>query len=64
MAKKDKHVSETPATAAVRERGIVVQRTRLRVRGARRHGRIGGQLGVDEHAVVKTLVMQGRSASR
>ena len=58
MAKKDKHVSETPATAWLRERGIVFSE---HVYEYVEHGgtaESARQLGVDEHAVVKTLVMQ------
>jgi Cys-tRNA(Pro) deacylase len=55
---KPKHVSETPATQALRRAGVVfgehpydyVERG-----GTTESAR---QLGVDEHAVVKTLVMQ------
>jgi len=58
MAKKDKHVSETPATAWLRERGITFSE---HVYEYVEHGgtaESARQLGVDEHAVVKTLVMQ------
>ena len=58
MAKKDKHVSETPATAWLRERGIVFTE---HVYEYVEHGgtaESARQLGVDEHAVIKTLVMQ------
>ena len=58
MAKKDKHVSETPATAWLREHGIAFTE---HVYDYVEHGgtaESARQLGVDEHAVVKTLVMQ------
>lgn len=58
MAKKDKHVSETPATAWLREHGIVFSE---HVYEYVEHGgtaESARQLGLDEHAVVKTLVMQ------
>ncbi len=58
MAKKDKHVSETPATAWLRERGITFTE---HVYEYVEHGgtaESAKQLGLDEHAVVKTLVMQ------
>ncbi len=58
MAKKDKHVSETPATAWLRERGIAFTE---HVYDYVEHGgtaESAKQLGLDEHAVVKTLVMQ------
>jgi Cys-tRNA(Pro) deacylase len=56
--KRDKHVSETPATAWLRAHGIVFTE---HVYDYVEHGGTGEsarQLGVDEHAVVKTLVMQ------
>ena len=62
MAKKDKHVSETPATQWLRQRGIVFGE---HVYDYVDHGGTGEsarQLGVDEHAVVKTLVMQDERA--
>ena len=62
MAKKDKHVSETPATAWLRERGISFTE---HVYEYVEHGgtaESAKQLGVDEHAVVKTLVMQDERA--
>jgi len=57
MAKKDKHVSETPATAWLREHGIPFSE---HVYDYVEHGgtaESARQLGVEEHAVVKTLVM-------
>ena len=62
MAKKDKHVSETPATQWLRAQGVVFTEHPYD------YGDHGGtaesarQLGVDEHAVVKTLVMQDDKA--
>jgi Cys-tRNA(Pro) deacylase len=58
MAKKDKHVSETPATAWLREHGVVFSE---HVYDYVEHGGTGEssrQLGLSEHEVVKTLVMQ------
>jgi Cys-tRNA(Pro) deacylase len=58
MAKKDKHVSETPATAWLREHGIAFTE---HVYDYVDHGgtaESAKQLGLHEHAVVKTLVMQ------
>jgi Cys-tRNA(Pro) deacylase len=58
MAKKDKHVSETPATAWLRARQIVFSE---HVYDYVEHGgtaESARQLGVAENAVVKTLVMQ------
>jgi Cys-tRNA(Pro) deacylase len=58
MAKKDKHVSATPATEWLRAHGIAF------TEHAYDYVEHGGttesarQLGVDEHAVIKTLVMQ------
>ncbi len=58
MAKKDKHVSETPATAWLRGHGIVFTEhvyEYLEHGGTQESSR---QLGVSEHEVIKTLVMQ------
>ena len=58
MAKKDKHVSETPATQMLRRAGIAFTEhpyDYVEHGGTTESAR---QLGVDEHAVVKTLVMQ------
>ncbi|MBK7530695.1 Cys-tRNA(Pro) deacylase [Piscinibacter sp.] len=58
MAKKDKHVSETPATAWLRAHGIVFTE---HVYEYVEHGgteESSRQLGVSEHEVIKTLVMQ------
>lgn len=63
MAKKDsKHVSETPATQLLRRQGIVFTE---HVYDYVDHGgtaESSRQLGVEEHAVVKTLVMQDDKA--
>jgi Cys-tRNA(Pro) deacylase len=62
MAKKDKHVSETPATQALRRAGIVFTEHPY---GYVEHGgtaESAKQLGVDEHSVIKTLVMQDDKA--
>ena len=62
MAKKDKHVSETPATAWLKAQGVAYSEHPYN------HVDHGGtaesarQLGVDEHAVIKTLVMQDDKA--
>ncbi len=58
MTKKDKHVSETPATAWLREHGVVFTE---HVYDYVEHGgteESAKQLGVPEHEVIKTLVMQ------
>jgi Cys-tRNA(Pro) deacylase len=63
MARKDtRHVSETPATAWLRGRGIDFSE---HVYDYVEHGgtaESAQQLGVEEHAVVKTLVMQDERA--
>jgi Cys-tRNA(Pro) deacylase len=58
MAKKNAHVSETPATQSLRRAGVAFSE---HVYDYVEHGgtaESARQLGVDEHAVVKTLVMQ------
>jgi len=58
MAKKSHHVSETPATQFLRRAGVDFSE---HVYDYVEHGgtaESARQLGVDEHAVVKTLVMQ------
>ena len=58
MAKKPTHISETPATAWLRSHAIAFSE---HVYDYVEHGgtaESARQLGVDEHAVVKTLVMQ------
>jgi Cys-tRNA(Pro) deacylase len=62
MAKKDKHVSETPATQWLRAQGVSFTE---HVYNYVDHGgtaESARQLGVDEHQVVKTLVMQDEHA--
>jgi Cys-tRNA(Pro) deacylase len=58
MAKKDKHVSETPATAVLKRAGVAWTE---HVYDYVEHGgtaESARQLGLAEHEVVKTLVMQ------
>ena len=58
MAKKTARVSETPATQTLRRAGIAFSKhiyEYLEHGGTAESAR---QLGVDEHAVIKTLVMQ------
>ena len=58
MSKKRAHVSETPATAWLRRQGVAFTE---HVYDYVEHGgtaESARQLGVDEHDVVKTLVMQ------
>ena len=62
MAKKTAHVSETPATAFLRGRGVSFSE---HVYDYVEHGgteESARQLGVSEHQVVKTLVMQDDKA--
>jgi len=62
MSKKSSHVSETPATQALKRAGIAFTE---HVYDYVEHGgtsESSKQLGVDEHAVVKTLVMQDERA--
>ena len=62
MAAKKTHVSETPATQLLRKRGVAFA---VHVYEYVEHGGTAGsarQLGVGEHEVVKTLVMQDEAA--
>jgi len=62
VAKKGAHVSETPATQFLRRHGVVFTE---HVYEYVEHGgtaESSRQLGVEEHAVVKTLVMQDERA--
>ena len=62
MAKKGTHVSETPATHLLRRHGVSFTE---HVYDYVEHGgtaESARQLGVDEHSVVKTLVMQDEHA--
>ena len=62
MSKKTAHVSETPATQFLRQHGVAFTE---HVYEYVEHGgtaESSKQLGVDEHAVVKTLVMQDEKA--
>ena len=62
MAKKTTHVSETPATQFLRAQGVDFTEhpyDYVEHGGTTESAR---QLGVDEHAVVKTLVMQDQDA--
>ncbi|MDX3904442.1 MAG: Cys-tRNA(Pro) deacylase [Pigmentiphaga sp.] len=59
---KPKHVSETPATQFLRQRGVAFTE---HVYEYVEHGGTGEsarQLGVDEHTVVKTLIMEDDAA--
>ncbi|MGQ3051494.1 MAG: Cys-tRNA(Pro) deacylase [Roseateles sp.] len=62
MSKKSTHVSETPATQALKRAGVAFTE---HVYDYVEHGgtaESSRQLGVEEHAVVKTLVMQDEKA--
>lgn len=58
MARKARHVSETPATAWLRSHGIAFTEHPYDYVEHGGAAESAHQLGVDEHAVVKTLVMQ------
>jgi Cys-tRNA(Pro) deacylase len=63
MARKDaKHTSETPATAWLRRHGIAFTEHAYDYVEHGGTAESARQLGVDEHAVVKTLVMQDERA--
>jgi Cys-tRNA(Pro) deacylase len=62
MAKKNQHVSETPATQALRRAGVAFTEHPYDYVEHGGTSESARQLGVDEHAVVKTLVMQDERA--
>ena len=62
MARKDKHVSETPATQMLRGAGIAFTEHPYDYVDHGGTAESAKQLGVDEHSVVKTLVMQDDKA--
>ena len=62
MAKKDKHVSETPATQMLRRHGVDFSEHPYEYVDHGGTAESARQLGWDEHAVVKTLVMQDQDA--
>lgn len=62
MARKDKHVSETPATQWLRRQGVAFSEHPYNYVEHGGTAESARQLGVDEHAVVKTLVMQDERA--
>lgn len=62
MAKKDKHVSETPATAWLRARGVAFTEHPYDYVEHGGTAESARQLGLDEHMIVKTLVMQDEKA--
>ncbi len=62
MAKKDKHVSETPATQFLKAAGIVYTEHPYDYVDHGGTAESAKQLGVPEHEVIKTLVMQDDKA--
>jgi Cys-tRNA(Pro) deacylase len=58
MAKKDKHVSATPATVMLKAAGVAFSEHPYDYVDHGGTAESAQQLGWDEHAVVKTLVMQ------
>ena len=61
MAKKE-HISETPATQFLRKHGVVFSEHPYEYEEHGGTAVSSRELGVDEHAVVKTLVMQDDAA--
>jgi Cys-tRNA(Pro) deacylase len=57
-----KHVSETPATALLKQRGVVFTEHPYDYVDHGGTAESANQLGLEEHAVVKTLVMQDEAA--
>ena len=62
MAKKERHVSETPATQWLRKHGIAFGEHPYDYVDRGGTAESARQLGVEEHVVVKTLVMQDERA--
>jgi Cys-tRNA(Pro) deacylase len=62
VAKKDKHVSETPATQWLRRAGVAFSEHPYDYVDHGGTAESARQLGVPEHEVVKTLVMQDERA--
>lgn len=62
MSKKGPHVSETPATQMLRKAGVEFTEHPYDYVDHGGTAESARQLGVDEHAVVKTLVMQDEKA--
>ena len=62
MARKDKHVSETPATQWLKAAGVAYTEHPYDYVDHGGTAESAKQLGVDEHSVVKTLVMQDEKA--
>jgi Cys-tRNA(Pro) deacylase len=62
MARKERHVSETPATRWLRAHGVVFTEHPYDYVEHGGTAESARQLGLDEHTVVKTLVMQDERA--
>ncbi len=62
MARKDKHVSQTPATQMLRSAGVSFTEHPYDYVDRGGTAESAAQLGVDEHSVIKTLVMQDERA--
>ena len=62
MARKERHVSRTPATAWLEQHGVAYSEHPYAYVEHGGTAESARQLGVDEHAVVKTLVMQDERA--
>jgi Cys-tRNA(Pro) deacylase len=62
MARKDKHVSETPATQVLRAAGVAYTEHPYDYVDHGGTAESARQLGVPEHTVIKTLVMQDDKA--
>ena len=62
MAKKDKHVSETPATQTLKAAGVAYTEHPYDYVDHGGTAESAKQLGVEEHSVIKTLVMQDEKA--
>ena len=59
---RHEHISETPATAALRRAGVVFSEHPYEYVDRGGTAESARQLGVDEHAVIKTLLMQDEAA--
>ena len=62
MARHERHVSQTPATAWLRRHGVAFSEHPYDYVEHGGTAESARQLGLDEHAVVKTLVMQDERA--
>ena len=63
MAKKERHISETPATQWLRKQGIAFTEHAYDYVDRGGTAESARQLGVEEHVVIKTLVMQDERAA-